>query len=70
MYKYKFCIRISSVTPTGVSNEHKSVISISLVQHTRNLNKYKIYIRISPVTPTGVPNEHKPVISISTYISP
>ena len=29
LYKYKFCIRLSSVTPTGVSNEHKSVISIS-----------------------------------------
>ena len=28
-YKYKFCIRISSVTPTEVPNEHKSVISIS-----------------------------------------
>ena len=29
LYKYKFCIRISSVTPTGVLNEHKPVISIS-----------------------------------------
>ena len=70
MYKYKFCIRISFVTPMGVSNENKSVISISSVQHTRNLNKYKICIRISSVTPTGVPYELKPVISISTYISP
>ena len=58
------CIRICFVTPTGVSNEHKSVISISLVQHTRNLNKYKICIRISPVTPTGVPYEPKPIISL------
>ena len=54
----------------GVSNENKSVISISSVQHTRNLNKYKICIRISSVTPTGVPYELKPVISISNYISP
>ena len=28
-YKDKFCIRISSVTPTGVPYEHKPVISIS-----------------------------------------
>ena len=28
-YKYKFCIRIRSVTPTGDPYTHKSVISIS-----------------------------------------
>ena len=45
-YKY-FRIRISSVTPTGVLNKHKSVISISSVTPTGVLNKHKSIISIS-----------------------
>ena len=53
LYKYKFCgtygsfyTSISSVTPTGVLNKHKSVISTSM-SPTGDLNKYESTISTS-----------------------
>ena len=54
-YQYKFCstykyfrIKINSVTPTGVLNKHKSVISISSVTPTGVPTENKSVISISP----------------------